>query len=106
MKIQKKNYKIRNSAKGEECTLQIEGVCNYNQETTVWCHSNKLEHGKGMGTKANDVYGCYGCSSCHDVLDGRAKRPAWMNKNMLDATFDAAREKSMAILRVRRIIAT
>jgi len=29
---------IRMSAKGEECTFQIVGVCNHNPETTVLCH--------------------------------------------------------------------
>ena len=27
---------IRNAAKGEQCTLNIAGVCNYNPETVVF----------------------------------------------------------------------
>ena len=29
---------IRKAAKGEECTLNIAGVCSYDPETVVLCH--------------------------------------------------------------------
>lgn len=73
-----KSTAIRRSARDEDCQLRIRDVCNRNPETTVLCHSNLLEHGKGMGLKAPDTMACYGCSSCHDVMDGRAPLPAWM----------------------------
>ncbi|MBY0239679.1 MAG: DUF1364 domain-containing protein, partial [Burkholderiaceae bacterium] len=38
---------IRRAAQGQDCTLQLAGVCNYNPETTVLCHSNFLADGKG-----------------------------------------------------------
>lgn len=59
--------KITQSAKGEECTLRIPGVCNHDPSTTVFAHMN----GGGMGTKHHDIHGCYACSKCHDWLDGR-----------------------------------
>jgi len=62
--------KIRNSARGEECTFQIVGVCNFNPETTVLCHL--ADETKGIGTKSDDISAAYGCSSCHDAIDGRA----------------------------------
>jgi hypothetical protein len=61
--------KIRKSARGEDCTINLPGVCNYNPETVVWCHSNRYEHGKGMGLKAKDEHGAYGCSECHATYD-------------------------------------
>lgn len=73
-----KSTAIRRSARGEECDLKIRDVCNHNPETTVLCHSNLLADGKGMGLKAPDTRACYGCSACHDVMDGRAPLPAWM----------------------------
>lgn len=73
-----KSTAIRRSARGEECQLRIKGVCNHNPETVVLCHSNLLADGKGMGLKAPDTKACYGCSACHDVMDGRAPLPAWM----------------------------
>ena len=34
------------------------------------CHSNELNHGKGMGLKSHDVL-AFMCSDCHDLVDGR-----------------------------------
>ena len=61
--------KIRNSARGEDCTFQVVGVCNYNPETTVLCHLPSMS--KGIGTKSDDICSAYGCSSCHDAIDRR-----------------------------------
>ena len=61
-----KSKKLTNSARGEECTLQIFGVCNHNPETTVFGHIG----GAGIALKDNDIHGCYICSSCHSWLDG------------------------------------
>jgi hypothetical protein len=70
-----RNKKLRESAQGKDCQLRIPGVCNGNPETVVWCHLNGQEYGKGMGHKAHDLFGFYGCSACHDVYDGRARIP-------------------------------
>lgn len=62
-----KSKKLRNSAKGQQCTLNIAGVCNYNSETTVLCHINTM--GGAMGAKSDDFSACFGCSDCHYHLD-------------------------------------
>ena len=62
-----KNKKMRNSAKGENCTLNVAGACNYNPETVVLCHINT--EGGAMGAKADDYSACYGCHTCHNWLD-------------------------------------
>jgi hypothetical protein len=66
--------KLTKSARAQNCTFEIPGVCNANNETTVLCH---LPHGKsgGVAYKTPDVLGAFGCSSCHDVIDGRATMP-------------------------------
>lgn len=93
---------IRKSARGMECTLRFPGICNRNPETTAWCHSNRLADGKGIGLKAPDHEGCYGCSDCHAWLDGgyagRDSRAA------VDARFDAARAESQNILRAKGLL--
>ena len=61
---------IRKAARGEQCTLNIAGVCNYNPETVVLCHCPSETH--GMGLKSNDLSAGFGCSSCHDAIDGRS----------------------------------
>lgn len=66
-----RSKKLRDSARGQECTFQIPGVCNENPETTVLCHIPTKETG-GMGMKPDDCTStAFGCSSCHDAIDGR-----------------------------------
>lgn len=62
--------KITDSARDEACTLQIAGICNGNPETTVFCHLPDQDT-HGIGIKADSLCGCFGCSACHDVVDGR-----------------------------------
>jgi hypothetical protein len=63
--------KIRNSARDEDCTFRIAGVCNYDPATTVLCHLP--DETKGIGKKSDDISAAYGCSNCHDAIDGRAR---------------------------------
>lgn len=80
--------KLRKSAKGQNCTMQIPGVCNHNSETVVLCHCPSSE--KGMGNKSSDYWAAYGCSSCHEAMDNfrvenadqiwlKAIHATWMN---------------------------
>ena len=66
-----RSQKLRDSARGEECTFQIPGVCNGNPETTVLCHLSDESH--GVSRKSDDIAVAYGCSNCHDALDGRTR---------------------------------
>lgn len=93
---------VRRAARGEPCTLCIPGVCNYDTETSVWCHSNRLEHGKGMGIKAHDIYGCIGCSACHAFLD-HGYATAGVHREVVETIFDTAMRISHAILRMKGI---
>lgn len=58
---------IRDSARGEACTLRTY-LCNYNDDTTVFCHGPRLDTA-GMGQKVDDYWGAYGCSGCHTAMD-------------------------------------
>lgn len=62
---------IRNAAKGQDCTVNIVGVCNHNPETVVFAHYPS--EGKGMGIKSSDICGGFCCDGCHSALDGRTK---------------------------------
>lgn len=90
---------IRKAARGQDCTLRIPGVCNFNIETTVLCHSNRIEDGKGWGIKAPDTKAAFGCSSCHDVLDGRAPRPPGLTADDVLSIFQRGMEETHEILR-------
>lgn len=59
--------KLRKSARGRDCTLNVPGHCNFNPETTVLVHL-QFEGGK-MGSKADDTSACYGCSACNNAID-------------------------------------
>lgn len=54
---------------GGECMLLVPGVCTNDHMSTVACHSNLLEHGKGRSLKAHDFMTVQGCQSCHRWLD-------------------------------------
>lgn len=60
--------KITKSAKGEQCTLRIPGVCEGRTETVVFCHAPYPNRG---GMRDQDFWGAYGCVDCHDFVDGR-----------------------------------
>jgi len=61
--------KLTKSARGRECTIRLHPYCNENTETTVFCHAPCED--KGMGIKSPDWWGAFGCSDCHDIVDGR-----------------------------------
>ena len=62
-----RSKKLRNSARDEDCTLQVVGVCNFNPETTVLAHLDS--ENKGTAYKSSDLFAVYACSDCHSWLD-------------------------------------
>ncbi len=61
---------LRKEAKGRECQIRS-CHCNNDPETTVLCHIHKPSISGGIGLKSIDELGAYGCSACHDLVDGR-----------------------------------
>lgn len=68
-----KSKKYRAMAKGQDCTLNIIGICNYNPETSVLAHFP--DETKGIGKKSDDISSGVSCSSCHDCVDNRRPWP-------------------------------
>lgn len=64
--------KILKAANGAPCMMDSP-VCNHDLETTVFCHLNFEWAGKGMGQKADDTAGFFGCSECHRWFDETSK---------------------------------
>ena len=91
-----RNKKILAFARGKECQFNIPGVCNYNSETVVPCHSGLPGDGKGISMKGSDAFVCFGCSSCHDVWDGRVKTK--LKKEYLTALFHDGMKRTWTIL--------
>lgn len=101
---QPKMTPIRKSAKGEECTIRLPGICNYDASTTVLCHSNALKDGKGLGLKAPDTCAAYGCSACHDVVDRRVPIPAWLKWDEIERLFQYAILRTQEILMSKGLV--
>jgi len=59
---------ITESARGRDCEIRLPGVCNFDRETTVFCHF-RLIGISGTGYKTDAPIGAYGCSACHSVVD-------------------------------------
>lgn len=67
MKI--KSQQVRDSARGEDCTLNIAGVCSYDTNETILAHLP--DESSGASLKADDISACYSCAACHDAIDRR-----------------------------------
>ena len=89
--------KITQSARGRDCQIRLPGVCNFNPETTVWCHANGQASGKGIGMKGNVLCGSYGCNDCHDVYDRRKKHP-YLSYVEVEVCFMEGHFRTMRIL--------
>jgi hypothetical protein len=64
------SQKLRDSARGQTCTLRLDG-CGYDDGTIVLAHIPCGQ--KGMGMKGPDVIACFACNHCHSVIDSRAR---------------------------------
>ena len=83
-----RNKKLTASANGESCVN-----CGINDGTIVWAHSNQINHGKGKGIKAHDLFGAYLCHQCHhehdqgkgDKFEKRQQFLEWWEVSMIRA---------------------
>lgn len=62
---------LRKLCFGQNCYLQIPGVCQ--TAPTVPAHANWSWSGKGKSVKADDVYTCPACDMCHFAIDQGSK---------------------------------
>jgi hypothetical protein len=60
---------VMDAARGEVCTLNIPGICNYDADTTVCAHLSYSEGGGARLTGPLSV--AFACSDCHDAVDRR-----------------------------------
>lgn len=64
---------LRKLAQGRDCQVRLQGVCNFNPETTVLAHY-RMAGMCGIGMKPNDFCcAAWACSDCHDAIDGRRR---------------------------------
>lgn len=67
---------LRQSARGETCTLRLPGCCNGDPSTTVLAHVRAFGWA-GMAQKPPDFLAVFACSACHDALDLRKSDAPW-----------------------------
>lgn len=95
-----RSKKVLNAARGQSCTARFPGICNGNPETTVFCHLNGAAFGKGLGVKAHDVLGFFGCSECHRYLDVGHGTKAWIDDaTLLECVLSAVCETWVRLIR-------
>lgn len=78
--------KIRNSARGEDCTLRIPNVCCNDTETVVGAHV-KTRY-SGWGLKSLDIHIFYCCFQCHAFYDlGNKVDPQYILDAMVETQY-------------------
>jgi hypothetical protein len=64
---------LRANAEMRPCMIRIPEVCSHNDAETVLCHA-RLAGITGVGQKAPDLLGAWGCMHCHAEVDGRTRK--------------------------------
>ena len=90
-----RNRTLLDLAHEAPCCLQL-GVPGCGNHPSVPCHSDALEHGRGVGRKSEDFLAVAGCPACHEAFtrknlgrkgyldawaSGMARYLVWMWKN-------------------------
>jgi hypothetical protein len=112
--------KLRNSARGQQCTFAIPGICSHDPETTVLCHLPSEI--KATATKSDDFHAAFGCAKCHQAIDNHMLSKAdelyfsmralqrtqaiWVSSGLIVVPVDVTRPKPLSKVMPRRHIAT
>lgn len=96
--------KITESARGEDCTVRIIGVCTFDPEKTIWSHCRHLAAGKGKAIKALDLAGAYACTACDAAYD-QMLGVKHMTREEVDLDWFMGHMRSLVRLRDKRLIA-
>ncbi len=93
------SQKLRDSARGQQCTFCIPGICDSGPETVVLCHAPS--DSKGMGNKAHDYHAAFGCYTCHEALDQhRVDDAEFYWRRGMQRTWDAWIERGLILIPV------
>lgn len=71
MKV-KRGIDLRKEAADRDCQIRLPGICTNNG--CVLCHLQYPAGIRGMGQKAPDLLGAWGCAACHDEVDRRTRK--------------------------------
>ena len=93
------DQRIRDSAKGEECTVRIVGACTHDPAHTIWSHAPLQAAGKGRGLKSICLAGAYCCTSCDAVVDGQRHLPPGASRDSVLLDWSHGHMRSLVILK-------
>lgn len=100
----RKSQPIRDSARGEECTVRIVGACTFDPATTIWSHAPLHAAGKGGAIKSFDLCGAFCCTACDAVIDGQRPLPPGASRTSVMLDFCMGHFRSLLILRQKGLI--
>ena len=63
----KKLTAVQRSARDQDCTVEIAGICNGDVSTTVLAHLS-FQYGTDKRNRPNERNAVYACSKCHDEI--------------------------------------
>lgn len=62
-----RNRNLLDIAHDAPCMLQL-GAPGCGNHSSVPCHSDLLQHGRGIGHKSHDALAVAGCPACHQIF--------------------------------------
>lgn len=65
------SHSLRDFARGKECTLRLQGVCNGDDESTIHAHLRYFGWA-GIAQKPADFLGIHVCSACHAAQEDKS----------------------------------
>lgn len=98
------DQRIRDSARGEECTVRIVGACTHDPAHTIWSHAPLQAAGKGRGWKSIDLAGAYCCTACDAVIDGQRPMPPGATRDSVLLDWFMGHMRSLVILKQKGLV--
>lgn len=95
---------IRQSARGEDCTVRIPGVCSFDPAKTIWSHAPFGAAGKGRSIKSLDLCGAYCCTACDAAIDGQRKPPPGYTREQMLLDWHSGHMRSLVRLRQKGLV--
>lgn len=98
------DQRIRDSARGEACTVRIVGACTHDPAHTIWSHAPLQAAGKGRGWKSIDLAGAYCCTACDAVIDGQRPLPPGATRDSVMLDWFMGHMRSLVILKQKGLV--
>lgn len=90
-----RSKKIMAAANGQDCTLRLVGVCNFNPDTTVAAHVGIR---RGMACKAGDNMVVFACYDCHNAIESNRTMYSEDKLRALEETQEILIDKGLMVI--------